>query len=719
MDNTFKRYIHFPPQQLSFAKLFIYIFIVYLFGVLIRLILFYQAGQIGPLWDGSDPIAIWTPDAGRYGFYAKEILAGVELPFRDDYLLGHLIAFVSGFFHLSLDWTMVLLPIFIAPLIAIPMVMIGTSIKQPVLGLLSALVAVSGTFFYMRTHIGYMDTDGVNLFLIMMGIAWIIKGFEHKSLFYTFLGALALLLFGWWYHSAPIINLLIVLTALVYLFLYHRKNKTMLGGFILLVLAIAPAAVLTKLVVIVLFYSFFSVLNRYEKVDHRFYWILLSIGFVAALFLVHPDQYIHRAVTYLTPANEKVFSGKGITYHYLNDLKFVSEVGGVNLWKAYAPLFISVIYVLVATGGYFIMLAAYPLMLLTLPLMILGYMSTWAGLRFAMYATPVLAFGFVYLLFLFKNILLKRYERSCYVRRLPYYGTTLVLLLMIYNIFAFNTSAAMGLQFYSWDKALLKSFSKNLSKKDTIVTWWDYGWPLWYYTGYNNTLTDNGYHGGPDSHLVAQILLSDDPYFTANAARYLSYYRPPSNSAGAGFTLPKLAKDHNLTKLFKSFHQQKKISLPGEEGNVYIILHQNMLSYIGILMKYAYWDFRGGKYKAMPIYKATPVTRPFSHNYSLLEGYSYILDSSDGMVVDANGNKTPVNTLMIAQNNTRKESFSFHKNSNMNLLDAKGLLLWMNKKAYNAFYIQAMLLDVYDHKLFEKVGETGRMKIFRVKRANE
>ena len=707
-------------KSIAIRKIVLYTFFIYLFGVLVRLILFYQAGKIGPLWNGSTPIAIWTPDAGRYGYYAKKILEGTTLPFHDDYLLGYLIAFVSKILHLSLDWTMVLLPVFIAPLIVIPIVMIGTSIKQPILGMLSALVAVSGTFFYMRTHIGYMDTDGVNLFLILMGIAWIIKSFECKNLFYTFLGALTLILFGWWYHSAAIINLLIVLTALIYLLIYNRKDKVMLGSSILLVLSIAPVAVLVKLVTVIFVYLIFSFLNKFDKIDYRFYWVLMFIGFIAALFFVHPDQYLHRAMTYLTPVKEKIFSGKGITYYYLNDLKFVGEVGGVDLWKAYAPLSISVIYVLVATVGYVLMLIAYPIMLLTLPLMVLGYMSSFAGSRFTMYATPVLALGSVYLFFLIKNLLSRKYSYSRYVKRFPYYATTLVLLLMIYNIFAFNTYAGMGLQFYSWDRSLLKSFSKNLSDKDTIVTWWDYGWPLWYYTGYNNTLTDNGYHGGPDSHLVAQMLLSDDPYFTANAARYLSYYRPVSNNAGARFTLPKLAKEHNLTELMDSLHQQKKISLPDEKGNVYIVLHQNMLSYFGILRKYAYWDLtKNGIYKEMPKYQSTPVTKPFSHNYSLLEGYAYILDSSDGMVMDANENKTPINMLMIAENNTRKESFSFHNSSNMNLLDAKGLLLWMDKKAYNGFYIQAMLLDVYDHKLFEKVGETGRMKIFRVKRADE
>jgi len=720
MKNKLHHYFFFQSQNITKKEIVLYTFFVYLFGLLVRLLLLYQSGQIGPLWSWGNPVAVWTPDAGRYGFYAKEVLSGVALPFRDDYLLGYLLAFISKSLHLSLDWVMVLFPAFVAPLIAFPIVIIGSSIRQPILGVLSAFVAVSGTFFYLRSHIGYVDTDTLNLFLLLLSIALIIKSAEQKSLLYGFLGAVMMALFGWWYHSATIINLLVLLVTVLYVLLYAKRERSMLVTTALLAISVVPLVISLKFFLLLVTFALFSFIGMSRRIDHRFYWVLFAVGAVAAFFMLHPEHYFHRAVTYFSSGDIKSFTAGGIRYYYLDDLQFVGEVSKVGLWNAYAPLFISVLYVIAATIGYIMMLIGYPLMLLTLPMIILGYLSGFAGARFAMYATPVLALGIIYLMFFLRKLLSLKYSKSCYVQRLPWYGTALVLLLMIYNIFSYNSNAMMGLQFYSKDISTLKTLSKSLKKEDTIISWWDYGWPLWYYTGYNNTLADNGYHGGPDMHLIAQMLLSDDPYFVANASRYLGRYRPLSRTVSADYSLPKLAKDHNLTKLFNSFHQPAKIVLPEENGNVYIILHQNMLSYFGIIRQYASWDLtKKSIYRGMPKYLSTSIIRPFSHNYSLLEGYSYIFDSSNGMLVDAEGNQSAVNMLMIARKNRRKESFSFHNSSNINLLDAKGLLLWMDKKAYNGFYIQAMLLDVYDHKLFEKVGETGRIKIFKIKKPGE
>ena len=719
--DKFVGYLKIPLQEMSLNNVILYAIIIYLFGVALRMILLYQASQIGPIWLNGEPMAIWTPDAGRYGFYAKEILSGHILPFRDDYLLGYLVAFVSKDFHLSLAWTMVLLPAFIAPLIVIPMAMTGRALRLNAIALLGALLAVSDIFFYSRSTIGYMDTDGVNLFLIMMSMAWIILGFKSKNLIYLLFAALTLIFFDWWYHSATVIILLVIAISFVYVLIRGLKDRALLAGFLILSVSVAPVSIMTKTAVAVTTYVILTYfLHRYKKIDHRYFLALIIVGVLIVLVTVDPHYYIGRAMTYLSSPEYKSFSAGGITYYSINDLKNIAEVTGVDLWSAFAPLFVSIVYVIVATVAYVLFVVAYPLIGITAPLLILGYMSSFAGSRFTMFASPVLALGAVYLLYLFREVLRKRFGNGRYIHRSPYYGVTLVMLLMIYNIFAYNTNVGRGMQFYSWDKALLDKFSKNLSDKDTIVSWWDYGWPLWYYTGHNITLTDNGKHGGIDTHFTGQILLSDDPYFTANGARYISRYKASPSIDEAQPTLPLLAKDHNLSKLFDSFHQKHKISLPGEKGNVYILLHQNMLSYYGVIRDYAYWDITKKIHKKMPRYRSTPVIRPFSHNYSLLEGYGFILDSKDGMVLDGDGNKTALNTLMLAtQNNTRKESFTFHNNANMNMISAKGLLLWLDKKAYNSFYIQAMLLDVYDHNLFEKVGETGRIKIFRVKKPNE
>ena len=72
--------------------------------------------------------------------------------------------------------------------------------------------------------------------------------------------------------------------------------------------------------------------------------------------------------------------------------------------------------------------------------------------------------------------------------------------------------------FSSQSVKLIRNFDKQLNKKDFIITWWDYGWPLWYYTK-ANTLIDNGKHF-EDNYIVSKLLFSEQQY-TAKASKYL------------------------------------------------------------------------------------------------------------------------------------------------------------------------------------------------------
>lgn len=709
--------IKLANESAPIKQLFIYSIVAYCFGLGLRLILLYQIGTIEGFWDSGLPVSIFTPDAGRYGFYAKMILSGTHYPLSSDYIVGYFIAGISSLLHVSIDWVMLLLPAFTAPLIAVPLVIIGDSIKQPTMGFLAALLAVSGTFFYMRSHIGYMDTDSINLVLILVAISFIIKSFQSHRLLYSTLGAFSILLFAEWYHSASIIILLIFAVTLASIALFYRKDRDSLQLVFLLAVPLLPVGFTVKIVLIISLAILFFALNKTVKLNYRFYLTVLISGFLLSLFLLNPDHYLHRAMTYFAKNSDKTFDAGGVTYHYLDALKSVSEVQSIDLWKAHAPLLISVVYVVGASIGYALMLVAYPILIPTLPLIILGYMSGFVGMRFTMFATPVLALGAAYILYLLKAILIRKFGDNRYAIRLPYYGTIFITLLMIYNIFNINTGAMRSLYFYSTEKRALVSFSEQTTDSDSIISWWDYGWPLWYYTGQDNTLTDNGRHGGPDLHLVAKLILSDNPQFTANMANLLNDYRLPPNEHGARVVLPRVASESNLTELISSLHNEK-YQAKKQESNAYILLHRRMLYSIGHFETYAKKDLLKSESNSLgrTRYSITSLVKPFSHNYSLVKGYSYIFDSSDGKVLDAKGVKTEVNRIMITGDNKRKQMYRFHNSSNEHLIVDRNKLIWLDKSLYNSFLIQAMLFDVYDKNLFEKVAETGRIKIFRVKK---
>lgn len=713
MKFTILNYLRFDSESTTLKKSFIYMIIAYLFGTIVRLILFYQATLIKGFWDSGLPVSIWTPDAGRYGFYAKSILSGIEYPLSEDYLLGYLVAGVSSLFHIDIDWVMLLLPIFIAPLIAIPIVMIGSSIKQPTVGFLAAVISVSDTFYYFRSYLGYMDTDGINLFLVLLSIAFIIKSFYTHRLFYALLSASTLLLFSIWYHSSSIIILSIVLSTLGYVAIFKHRDRASLELIFILGITILPIALLYKAILMISVALLLYILNLKTDLSYKPYLISLVILVGVGVAFLDPYHYIHRAMNYLSISPYLQFESGGITYSYPNDLRNVAEVQGVDIWSAYAPLYISVIYVIVATVGYILLLLAYPILLTTLPLMVLGYTSSWAGMRFTMFAAATLALGAIYLLYLIRKVLRDRFGSIRYIVRSPYYITILIALLMIYNIFQFNSGAIINQYFYNTEKSLLEKFGREIDDEDTIISWWDYGWPLWYYTSHDNTLTDNGYHGGPDTNIVAKLLMSRDQNFTAHAASTLGYNRIRSKKSDHRFVLPYLLEDQNYTTLLRSL--KSNMYLKGNKrGENYILLHRDMLNFFAIIARDSQEDLMGHRAESY-MYAWTPLMKPFSHNYSLVEGYGFILDSMTGEVVDADEKRTKINTLMITANNKREESFKFHNDSREYLIVDRGSFIWMDERYYHSFFIQAMLFDVYDKNLFEKVVETGRIKIFRIK----
>ena len=187
------------------------------------------------------------------------------------------------------------------------------------------------------------------------------------------------------------------------------------------------------------------------------------------------------------------------------------------------------------------------------------------------------------------------------------------------------------------------------------------------------------------------------------------------------FVLQYLAEEHNLTALFAPSLANTVVAEEKKSGDTYIILHYKMLDFFDVINDFSKKGLNSTSSGEAPMFKITEIIKPFSESYSLFQGFAYILDSSDGTVVDAKSNKTPVKGLTIVQNNTRTKGYFFdHNDTNVSsqVIAYRNKFIWLDQKIYDSFYIQAMLFDTYDHELFEKEGETGRIKIFRLKKRN-
>lgn len=662
MTQLISTFLKLPSRRESASRLLLYMFVAYLFGVAVRTILWYQASSVEAFWIDGNPLPIWSADAGLYGYYAKQLLAGVSYPYIAEYMPGHLIAFIVNAFGFNIDWVMFLLPALLAPLIALPVVLIGHAIDQTRLGFFAALIAVIGINYYTRSYVGYMDTDVLNLFFPYMAISAMAMALTRRSIVWAVIAVGMLGGFHLWYHSSKII---IAALALIFLLisplLLKSKKVTMLS---LLILAVA----------------------------------------LATLDLSHITQ---RAADYFDTNTTNVLSAQGTTYHFADTLETVAEAQMINPLSP-SPFYTLISpYTVLATLGFILAAFAYPVLWTILPLIALGYAAAFAGMRFTMFAAPAYALGFIMLFALLSNYLQINKKQKVSISLIPIFATAAASLLMLFNIFRVNPSFYPAF-FDADDVNALKTFRDQSSDKDLLISWWDYGWPLWYYTGRNNTLIDNGRHG-TDTYLVANALTSEKEHRTYNLLRYTSEMQ-----RGRGEVLPQLAKSENLGKLFSTLTYTDLTTTKSRE--TYILLHRDMLLTFQTMQHFGNINLHSGKYEQNSNLYISDLTEPFNPSKPIVQGDTFTIDLRSGTIKGQDGAQAKLKGIITVENGSITASKGYHQKASMHIIIYnRTKAIYLDNALLNSFLIKAQLLNVYDRTLFEEVAATDKMKILRLK----
>ena len=200
--NRLKELLKLEEDKFNNKTLLIYIFISYFFAILVKLILFYQIKDNSSYFYHGEIIPLWTPDSGLYGFYANELLSGVSYPFSAEYMPGYLLYWIVNITGLSLNNALFFSPIFFSSLVVIPIILIANSYGLGKIGFYSTLFGSTMASYYYRTHLGYYDTDMLNLFFPLLSIYFLIRLVDSRKIVYGVFGIFSLILFHLWYHSS-------------------------------------------------------------------------------------------------------------------------------------------------------------------------------------------------------------------------------------------------------------------------------------------------------------------------------------------------------------------------------------------------------------------------------------------------------------------------------------------------------------------------------------
>jgi hypothetical protein len=336
-----------------------------------------------------------------------------------------------------------------------------------------------------------------------------------------------------------------------------------------------------------------------------------------------------------------------------------------------------------------------------------------AGLRFTIYGVMILSFSMVFGVHLvFRNILVTVGEFSKKVSVIT--SNIFLLLVMLFAIITISNYNKFNISpvFFSSTEDIksLESLKNNSKKDDFILTWWDYGWPLWYYTNLN-TLIDNGKHQ-QDNFIVSKILLSNNDIFTKNASIFFIKKYIEGKNRGYLRVMDYFAKNYSIEYL----NQLKKenFKTPILEREIYILLHKHMLSTLGTIESFSNIDIKTGKNYRSALMDMGYLDKKYNTTQNIVKTEIFTIDLKNGKISSIDGNDK-VRKISIIEKGKIKFEKSYLVSNDSNIVISDGLVLKMKPKLYNSFLVQALLFNNYNSDYFTKVSKTKNFLILKIK----
>jgi undecaprenyl-diphosphooligosaccharide--protein glycosyltransferase len=251
-----------------------------------------------------------------------------------------------------------------------------------------------------------------------------------------------------------------------------------------------------------------------------------------------------------------------------------------------------------------------------------------------------------------------------------------------------------------------------------VLTWWDYGYPIRYYTDVK-TLIDGGKHSG-DVNFPVSFALTRPQIASYNTAILDTYFTEKHFIDHKNFDFIKdvenfyHTKINSLTELEKLLSQ--KIPLPKIKEDVYYFLPLKMMNIFPTVSVFSSLNIKNGKVNNHFFYKASNIKQ--KGNILIAGGIKIILNKA---VLQMGNNIIPIKSIDVVSYNKQgqlvKNREVFRSNGfRVVLMKSYGTVLIMDDFYYNSSYIQMFVFENYDKNLFKPVILNPFLKIYKVVR---
>ncbi len=709
----------------------LYIFIAFTFSVLMRLIWVYHFAEYVP-FHFNGQFMINTNDGYFWAEGARDLFSGTTTnPDAKEYFdkfhqlhdlspvtssASQLTAFFAKILPLSFESVIFYMPVFLSSLVVIPIVLIARVMKNLEMGLIAALLASVAWSYYNRTMAGYYDTDMLNIVLPMFLLWSIIWAVQTNKNIYLIITAIDILIYRWWYPQSYSLEFSFFGLILAYTLIFDRKNLFNYKLLAIMMLAMMNGDVFLRLGLVVVAYILF----RDKKYDKYVFYIL---GLAVTAFLVSGglSPIWGQLKNYVFRDSVSV-ADKGLGLHFFTVMQTIREAGHIPFETFAKRISGHTVTFLISLAGYIYLLYKQRIMIFSLPLLGLGFLAYVGGLRFTIYAVPVLAFGIAYLITEIARIM-----PTTKLRYLSMIAFTLAILFPNYkHIQAYKVPTV----FNANEVQVLQELGKRADREDYVISWWDYGYPIRYYADVK-TLADGGKHSGSVNFPVS-FMLTHTQAEAAKMARLDVEYTEKTYAFRDAHK--EEIEDKNLT-IFSNIEQMTKdygfnntndflatlksdIQLPQKTRDIYFYLPFRMINIYPTVTLFSNIDLMNGRQGRQPFFYVARSFKDLGQKIQL--GANIFLDKRTLNLTI--GNKTMpirrfVKTQYTKDMKLQKNVQLVNLSSNISVIYMVNYntMLLVDEKTYNSMYIQLMVLEEYDPKLFEPVILTPSAKVYKLK----
>jgi dolichyl-diphosphooligosaccharide--protein glycosyltransferase/undecaprenyl-diphosphooligosaccharide--protein glycosyltransferase len=705
-------------QEKLDTRLFIgLILIAYTFSIAIRLIWVFQF-QDNPNFYWNDQLMINTNDGYAYAEGARDMLAGFHQDNDLSYYgtaLSSLTYLLAKILPFSFETIILYMPAFFGSLLVIPVMLIARVLKQDIMGLLAGLLAGIVWSYYNRTMTGYYDTDMLTIVLPTFVLWSLIFNIQEEKNRYLLLIPAFIIAYSWWYAQSYSLNIAMAFMVFIYTVVFEREKLFNYKILIFMFIAMSYFAWEYKIIAsLALFLAFHFIEKANTK---KVIFILLAIAFASILLTGGLNPILYQIKGYIF--REAVAGELDLNLHFFGVTQTVREAGKIP-FEVFAnrisghsvTFFLSLI-------GYILLALRYRIMWLALPMLGLGFLAYKGGLRFTVYAVPVMALGMAYFI-LWSSKFLERFifiDKTLSIAKKVYISmfTLAVLYPNILHVIEYKVPTV----FTKSEVQILDQLRSMADREDYVVSWWDYGYPIRYYSDVK-TLIDGGKHTGKDNFPVS-FALTNPPLGAANMIRLDVEYTERSFTENFSSNLLKEMQDYNMSDVNKFISSlfSPNFTPPKPTRDIYFYLPMRMINIFPTVALFSNIDLLSGKQYPRPFFYTTSSFKDAGNMLHL--GSGIVLDKQKG-IIQLGQQQVPLAQFITLSYDNRG---TLHKN--IQNIRMKGNLTLIYMKSYNQFmlvdnrtlnslYIQLFILENYDKNLFELVINSPHAKVYKLKR---